>query len=58
MQVKLRRVAVPLLLPVMPPRFARGDFRNYRRWHCWVEAVKALAAHYRGDRAKARRRTP
>jgi hypothetical protein len=55
--VSLRRHKVRLTLPIMPRKFRRGDKRNYRRWHCWIEAVRALAAHYRdGGRASARRR--
>jgi hypothetical protein len=47
MTVHLRHVDVTLSLPVMPRKFARGDKRNYVRWHCWVEAVRALALHYK-----------
>ncbi len=50
MKLKSRRAV--LTLPVMPRRFGRGDKRNYLRWHCWVEAVKALAAHYKDDGSK------
>jgi len=57
MTVNLRRHSVTLTLPVMPRKFRRGDKRNYQRWHCWVEAVRALAQHYRdvGD-GRGRRR--
>lgn len=50
MTVHVRHARVVLRLPVMPRKYARGDVRNYRRWHCWVEAVKVLAAHYKGNR--------
>jgi hypothetical protein len=43
MKARLHYRRVVLRLPVMPRRFPRGDKRNYRRWHAWVEAVKALA---------------
>lgn len=56
MNVTLTRRDVELTLPIMPRRFARGDKRNFLRWHCWVEAVRALAAHYRDDGAKPRPR--
>lgn len=44
MSTRLTYRRVVLKLPVMPRRYARGDKRNYRRWHAWVEAVKVLAA--------------
>lgn len=49
MTVTLDYQPVKLDLPVMPMKRRRGDPRNYRRWHCWVEAVRALAAHYKDD---------
>jgi len=48
MSTPFRRHAVTLQLPVIPRRYVRGDKRNYRRWHCWVEAVKVLADHFKG----------
>ncbi|MBZ5560164.1 MAG: hypothetical protein LAO77_23145 [Acidobacteriia bacterium] len=56
MSVQLRRRTVKLTLPLMPPKFQRGDKRNYVRWHVWVEAVKALAAFYKSPRAQRRPR--
>lgn len=55
MTVHLHRHEVRLTLPIMPRRYGRGDKRNYQRWHCWVEAVRELAAHYRDDGSKAPR---
>lgn len=54
--VKLPRRRASIVLPVMPRRFARGDKRNYLRWHCWIEGVRALAAHYRNAPAPRKRR--
>lgn len=56
MTVHLRRHDVVLTVPIMPRKFKRGDKRNYLRWHCWVEAVRALAQHYRDDGSQPRRR--
>lgn len=58
MTVKIPREDVTLTIPIMPRRFSRGDKRNYLRAHAWVEAVRALAQHYRdvnGERPAARR---
>jgi hypothetical protein len=55
MTVTLRRHRVDLVLPIMPRKFRRGDKRNYLRWHCWVEAVRELAAHYKGTTTAPRR---
>lgn len=56
MKVTLPRHDVTLTIPIMPRRFARGDKRNYLRWHCWIEAVRALAQHYRDDGSRPRPR--
>jgi hypothetical protein len=45
-----RRRRVSLELPIMPRKLAKGDPRNYRRWHAWIEAVKALAAWCKSQR--------
>lgn len=50
----LKTHAVTLTLPKMPPRSAPGSKKNFRRWHCWVEAVRALAEHYHGARPRPR----
>lgn len=47
MSAGFRTHKVTLDLPVIPRKFVRGDKRNSRRWHCWVEAVKVLAAHFK-----------
>lgn len=56
MTVQLPRHEVTLLLPIMPRKFRRGDKRNYLRAHCWIEAQRALAQHYKDDGAKPPRR--
>jgi hypothetical protein len=53
MSGQFRRRAVTLRLPVIPRHYVKGDPRNYRRWHCWVEAVKVLAAHFKGAAARS-----
>jgi hypothetical protein len=54
MSSDFRTRPVTLQLPVIPRRYVRGDKRNYRRWHCWVEAVKVLADHFKGAAASQR----
>lgn len=48
--MKFRKVRVVLELPKFPRRYARGNPKNYRRWHAWVEAVKVLSAWCKAQR--------
>ncbi len=50
-----RHQPVTLQLPVIPRRYVRGDRRNFRRWHAWVDAVRVLAEYFKADAHNKRR---
>lgn len=56
MSTSFRHQPVTLQLPIIPRRYVRGDKRNYRRWHCWVESVRVLADYFKGDGARRQQR--